>query len=232
MTEILPGVHQVDGVNANSYFMLQDDGSLTLIDTGMSSDAKKILNYLSTNLSRKLSDVKTIVLTHAHVDHARGAYSIKKATGAKLAVHEADSEYVSGNQKLPSPKGAIGFLFEIISPFFKSKPVDVDQRLKDNDTIGRLTVLHTPGHTPGSISLYDRERRLVFVGDTIRYMKGKLEGPPRQFTTDMKEAIKSVEKISNLEFDTMLSGHGEVFKSNDAPRRVKALYASLGVKNK
>ena len=94
MVEILQGVHQIDGVNANSYLVLEDDGSLTLIDTGMSLGGKKILDYIKTDLSKQPSDVKTIVLTHSHIDHIRGALAIKKASGAKVLIHEEDADAI------------------------------------------------------------------------------------------------------------------------------------------
>lgn len=87
-------------------------------------------------------------------------------------------------------------------------------------------VVHTPGHTPGSISLYDPVRRLLFAGDAVRFVNGKINGPPERFTLDMQQAIQSIQKISQLDFDVMLSGHGEPLKP-DASERVKEFYASL-----
>lgn len=227
MVEIIPQVHQIDGVNANSYLVFEDDGSLTLVDAGMSKDGKKILNYVESNLSKKPSDIKTIVLTHSHIDHVRGVYALKNATGAKVAIHELDADYLSGKKKEPLPKGAIGILFRILSPFFKFTPLEPDQKLNENDRIGRLVVLHTPGHTPGSISLYDQQNKLIFVGDTIRYNNGKVGGPPKSFTPDMAQATKSVRKISNLDFEILLGGHGQPLKTN-AYQKVKELSATLG----
>ncbi len=227
MVEIIPQVHQIDGVNANSYLVFEDDGSLTLVDAGMSKDGKKILNYVETNLSKKPSDIKTIVLTHSHIDHVRGVYALKKATGARVAIHELDADYLSGKKKEPLPKGAIGILFRILSPFFKFTPLEPDQKLNENDRIGHLVVLHTPGHTPGSISLYDQQNKLIFVGDTIRYNNGKVGGPPKSFTPDMAQATKSVRKISNLDFEILLGGHGQPLKTN-AYQKVKELSATLG----
>jgi glyoxylase-like metal-dependent hydrolase (beta-lactamase superfamily II) len=127
---------------------------------------------------------------------------------------------------LPPPKGAIGILFKAASPFFKPTPIQPDLVLHDGDRVGRLTVIHTPGHTPGSISLYDSERKVVFVGDTLRYVDGKINGPPKQFTLDMDKALQSIAKISELDFDMMLSGHGEALKPN-ASHMVKEFYKSL-----
>jgi glyoxylase-like metal-dependent hydrolase (beta-lactamase superfamily II) len=221
--EVTKGIHYVDGSNANSYFIEEAGGSLTLVDTGIQPDGKKILGYLTAKMMRKPSDVKTIVLTHCHVDHVRGAATLKAATGAKVAIHEADADFVSGKTKYPSPGGMTGLLFALMSPFFRSPPVEPDIRLKENDSIGRFVVLHTPGHTPGSISLYDRAGKVLFVGDAVRYIKGKLQGPPPQFTPDMGQAKVSIERLSQLDFNVVLSGHGEPLKSNDAAQMLKEL---------
>lgn len=222
MTELISGIHQVDGVNANSYIVVENDGSLTLIDSGMPKDGKKILDYVKSGMSKNASDVKTIVLTHSHVDHVRGAAALKNATGAKIVIHQLDADYLSGKKKMIAPKGAIGFIFGMVSPLMSFTPVEADQKLNEGDMAGSLTVIHTPGHTPGSISLYNQERKVIFVGDTIRYANGKIEGPPAAFTQDVEQAAKSVEKISGYDFDVMLSGHGEPLRSN-ASEKVKEL---------
>jgi glyoxylase-like metal-dependent hydrolase (beta-lactamase superfamily II) len=227
LTKIVKGVERVDGSNANSYLVEEMDGSLTLVDAGIQSDGRKILQHITTKMMRKPSDVKMIVLTHCHVDHVRGAAALKAVTGAKVAVHEADADFVSGKAKYPPPGGAIGFLFRLMSPFFRTTPVEPEVRLKENDMVGRLTVLHTPGHTPGSISLYDWEDRVLFVGDTARFLKGKLQGPPPQFTPNIGQAKASIERLSKLDFEVMLSGHGEPLKSKDAPQMMKELSKKL-----
>jgi glyoxylase-like metal-dependent hydrolase (beta-lactamase superfamily II) len=226
MVEIVPGVHQIDGVNANCYLILEGDGSLTLVDTGMSKSGKKILDYVQSALSKKPSDVKTIVLTHAHLDHVRGALEVKNATGGKIAIHEADADFLSQKKKMVPPGGVFRILFAILGPFFSSPPVEADQKLHENDRIGNLTVIHTPGHTPGSISLYDSSKKVMFVGDAVIYSKGEMRGPPKQFTQNMNEAMQSVQKISEYDFETMLSGHGEPLKSPNASKAVKEFYTS------
>lgn len=221
--EITKGVQYVDGTNANSYLVEEADGSLTLVDAGIQSNGKKILDYITTKMMKKPSDVKTIVITHAHVDHVKGAAALKKATGAKVAIHEADADYLSGKASLPPPAGGIGVLMRLLMPFFRASPVEPDVKLKENDSVGRLKVIHTPGHTPGSIALYDEGGKVLFVGDTARYLKGKLVGPPPQFTPDMAQAMASLDRLSGLDFDIMLSGHGDPLKSSEAPRMIKDL---------
>jgi len=211
-------------VNANSYLIVGD--GLTLIDTGMPHNAKKILDYISRKLRRQPSDLETIIITHCHIDHTGSANELRRLTKAKVAVHQEDADFVAGKKPMPPPKGAISFLFKAFSPFFKFTPVQPDIALKENDKVGRLIVIHTPGHTPGSISLYDSDRKVLFAGDTVRFIKGKVEGPPKMFTLDMHLARQSIEKISQLDFDVMLSGHGEPLKPN-ACSRVKEFYNSL-----
>lgn len=226
MAEIQSGIHQIEG-NSNSYLVQDSEGSLILVDSGVSKNGKKILDYLEKNLSKKPSDLKKIVLTHAHVDHVRGALEIRRATGATVLIHDFDADYLSDKRKLPRPKGAVGFLFMILSPFIRSPAFDPDIRLKDGDKINSLlVVLHTPGHTPGSISLYDEARKIVFVGDAIISGKKSLEGPPKQFTTDYGLAIESVERISHLDFNVLLSGHGRA-QISSGPEKVKDLVLSL-----
>jgi len=227
MTEIVKGVQYVDGSNANSYLVEESDGTLTLIDAGMQADGKRILEFITSKMHRKPSEVKTIVVTHCHVDHTRGLAAIKAATGAKVAVHEADADSVSGKKRYPSPGGAMGFAFSVMSLFFKTTPVEPDLVLKEGDTVGRLAVFHTPGHTPGSISLYDRQDRMLFVGDTARFVRGRLEGPPPRFTQRMDQARTSIERLSSLDFEVMLSGHGEPLRSPDAPRMMNELSRKL-----
>ena len=227
MAEILEGVHYVDGSNANSYLVKQSDGTLTLIDAGMQSNGRKILGYITMKMSRTPSDVRTIVLTHCHVDHVRGAAALKAATGARVVVHEGDADFVSGKARYPSPGGAMGFVFGAMSPFFRTTPVEPDQRLKEGDRIGRFAVIHTPGHTPGSIALYDEENKVLFVGDTVQFRNGKLEGSPPRFTQDRARAKASVERLSSLDFHFLLSGHGEPLKSADGPRMLKGLSETL-----
>ena len=121
----------------------------------------------------------------------------------------------------------MGFLFRLLSVFFRSPAVEPDVRLKESDIVGsHLSVVHTPGHTSGSISLYDQGRKLVFVGDAITNRGGSLQGSPKQFTVDMHQANKSIQRYSTLDFEVLMSGHGDVVKSGGT-QKVRELVASL-----
>jgi|SRR5208283_2828846 len=203
--EIVPGIHQVDGVNGNCFIIVRDE--LTIIDTGMPKNSAKIVKYIQDILKRKPSDIKTIVLTHFHVDHVGNASELKKLSGAKVAIHKADADYVSGRKPQPVPKSVVGMLMKVFIPlFFGSRPVEPDINLNDGTTIAGLTTIHTPGHTPGSICLFDPVSKILFVGDLLRFNGSKIEIGP--LPLDTGEIQQSINKIAAIDFDIMLSGHG------------------------
>jgi glyoxylase-like metal-dependent hydrolase (beta-lactamase superfamily II) len=221
LLEILEGVHQVNGVNGNVYIVVNGK-ELTLIDTGLPRNARKILSYVQ-ELGHPPSDISTIMLTHFHLDHVGSALQLKNATKAKVAVHKDDADYVSGKKQPPK----LGNLFyRAVSSIIKASPVQPDLVLNEGDKIGHLRVLHTPGHTPGSISVLDEERQALFVGDSLRTKGEKIVGPSEEFSINKTKAQESIGKIAALKFDIMLPGHGEPLRQN-ASDAVKKFYESL-----
>ena len=141
-------------------------------------------------------EIKYIVNTHGHVDHISGNADMKKKTGAKIIIHEADADM------LVSTPATILNMFRA-----KNSPA-ADITVKDGDTIRvgsvSLTVFHTPGHTPGGISLYTDG--YVFTGDTLfTESVGRTDLPGGSWDT-MAKAIR--EKLLTLPDDTVvLPGH-------------------------
>jgi glyoxylase-like metal-dependent hydrolase (beta-lactamase superfamily II) len=222
--EIVLGVHQVGGVNCNVY-VVRNGEELVLIDTGMPRNTGKILNYIR-KLDGQTSRVSKILLTHCHIDHVGSAYELRRVTNAKVAIHQDDADFLAGKRELPRPKGAVGGLFKIASLFFRFRTFQPDITLNQGDTVAGLKVIHTPGHTLGSLSLVDQERKILFVGDALRHSNGKISGPQARLALDVAQARLSIKKISRLDFDTMLCGHGEPLKPK-ASDLVREFYASL-----
>jgi len=224
--EIIEGIHRVDEASANmahaNVYLLINGKELTVIDTGTSGNAQKTVEYIQ-KLGYQPTDVKTIIPTHFHMDHMGSAKELKDLTNAKVAVHTEDADYVSGKKPLPKPKN---ILFRAVSSFVKPVPVQVDVILKEGDKIAGLVVIHTPGHTPGSIMLLDEERKVLFAGDTLRYDGKKVSGAPEQFSTDPNQIRESIAKASTLNFDVMLPGHGETLKPN-ASEEIKKFNETL-----
>jgi glyoxylase-like metal-dependent hydrolase (beta-lactamase superfamily II) len=218
--EIIEGIHRIDEASSNmahaNVYLVINGKELLVVDTGTSGNAKKIVEYIQ-KIGHQPSDVSTIVLTHYHMDHMGSAKDLKDLTNAKVAAHVEDADFVAGKKPFPKPKN---LLFRAVSSFIKPTPVDVDIALKDGDKIGNLTVIATPGHSPGSIALFDEQRKALFVGDTLRFDGTKVTGAPQHFTWNADKEEESIKKISMLEFDIMLPGHGEILKTN-ASKTVK-----------
>jgi glyoxylase-like metal-dependent hydrolase (beta-lactamase superfamily II) len=218
--EIVEGIHQVDGVIANTYIIVNGN-KLTLIDTGFIRSAGKIENYIK-NLGFDLSAVSTIIITHFHIDHTGNAKKLKEATGAKVAVHEAEADFVMQKKPPPKPKNVLVKALGVV----KAAPVEPDIILKDGDMIEGLQVIHVPGHSPGSIALLDTKRKVMFVGDAIFFADGHVEGPDEKHSIDMTLARESLGKLAGFDFEVMLSGHKDPLMV-DASKKVKEFVETL-----
>lgn len=186
----------------NIYFVVRDDGVI-VIDTGIPGKEGVILDDVR-SLGFSPSQVKAIILTHYHMDHSGSAEALRSATGAKIYVHRDDTPYLQGLVKPEFPKEAPR---EAVEAYRWFRPLRPDVTLSDGDEVLGLKVIHAPGHTPGSIALYDR--RHLFAGDNLNLREGRVQGPPPQFTTDMGRARESVRRLLSLDFDVLLPGHGE-----------------------
>jgi hydroxyacylglutathione hydrolase len=212
MVKITDSIYLVPDVRGANVYVFLGKKALVLIDTGMGGNALKILEFVR-GLGKEAASIAYIVLTHSDMDHSGSVAQLKELTQAKVAIHKADAPRLSGEMKLKEAKGAIGVLSAIMSPFIRFKPVKPDILLEDSDTIAGLTVVHTPGHTAGSVSLYLPEEVLL-VGDALRTDKGLPVLPPSAMTANMDQAKESARKISELKFDILLPGHGPPIMSN------------------
>ncbi len=219
--KIADGIFQVEGVNCNVY-LVEDGDKLILIDTGLPRSDGKIVKYIN-GLGRKPTEVSTIVLTHFHIDHVGSLKKMKNLTGAKVAVHEADAPYVAKTKDPPRPKN---MMIRALNSVMKVAAVEPDIVLKEGDKVGKLEVIHTPGHSEGSISLLDADRKVMFVGDAVRFVDGKIVGPPEGFTLDMAKANESIKKLASFDFEVMLAGHGATLIP-EASKKLKEFAAGL-----
>ena len=184
-------VKNVSGISYDSNAYLIDARRKTLVDAGM--DSPRVLRNMPDGL-------ELIILTHCHYDHIGAVPDIVKATGARVAMHEKDVGL------LRSGKASAAALFN--APRLNLK---VDMVLKDNETIdlgdSLLKVIPTPGHTPGSICLYNEETEELFTGDTV--FEGGSFGRT-DLGGDMGEMIRSLEMLTKLDVSILYPGHGGI----------------------
>lgn len=169
----------------------------TVIDSGTGFNFTRLREIFKI-MKREMKDVKQIINTHGHFDHVGGnGYFLN----AKVAIHRDDAKILEkGDQELSNA----GFFDGKLNP---RKP---DQILKDGDKIKagsmELEVIHTPGHSAGSICLYDRKGKIMFSGDTVfSDGVGRTDIPGG----DPAALEKSLKKISSIEVSRILPGHGD-----------------------
>ncbi len=213
--EIIPGVYQLSGlwgggVFGANVFLLVSDG-LTLIDAGFRGRTTHILKEIR-RLGYSPSDVTSIIVTHHHADHVGSLAALKKVTQARIVAHPSDAPYINGRLPQPGPARP-WWLNRALLPLYqlwKTTPVDVDVLVNDGDDLpilGSTKVLHTPGHTPGSICLFVQHKRLVIAGDLLAHRR-RLSLPAKAFTVDIAQEIQSIRKVASLDFDVICFGHG------------------------
>ena len=208
--EVIPNVHRIPGVRgANAYLLM--DRTLILVDTGMPGNAEAILGYIR-GLSLAFVDLARIIITHHHIDHAGSAAAIKRRALPVVSAHPADAPFITGECPQPPPRGVfMHLLFRLVPAMSRFDPVAVDVPLQEGDNLDVLgggTVIHVPGHTPGAIALHFPEERLLICGDAINRRVNRLGPPPKPFTANMEQAIVSLRRLAELDFEVLCPGHG------------------------
>lgn len=197
--EVLPGVHSLPvstgafmgTFSPNVYLVVGEHAALIDSGYGHDNDVATRLRYIE-ELGAKLA---CIIITHAHVDHISGAGPIAAATGAKILVHRLDAGAASR---------ALG-------------PEAIAEIVEDGEKVAlggaALQIVHTPGHSPGQICVYLKEKRVLFTGDHILGRGTTVVMPPRG---DMAKYVDSLRKLLDYQIDLICPGHGPVVRQ---PRR-------------
>jgi glyoxylase-like metal-dependent hydrolase (beta-lactamase superfamily II) len=177
---------------------------LILIDTGMPFQARRILRFIE-KIGRKPEELALIILTHHHIDHRGNARELQALTNAKIAAHKKDIPYIQGSKRsyrarLPWWVNLLLFITDVL---FREKKVSVDNTLIEDEIVHGLQIIHTPGHTPGSISLFHAKKKVLFCGDTAPYTLGKLKRP-NPYTIDHTHEMASIRKLGAIECQYLL----------------------------
>jgi hydroxyacylglutathione hydrolase len=224
--EIVPGIHRIDGVRGvNCYLFLPERGPVVIVDTGLAGNAERIVRQVEA-LGRQRDEIGLILLTHADVDHCGSAAALRRLTGARVAIHEADAPGLAGDKGYTRSKGTRGLLFGLLVRFFRFEALRADVTLRDGVVIDGLEVIHCPGHTAGSSAFY-RPGVALFAGDALGTDgEGNPKLPPRGRCWDARLAGESVKRMSELKFDALLPGHGESL-ARGAGERVRRLVETV-----
>ncbi|MBI3978557.1 MAG: MBL fold metallo-hydrolase [Chloroflexi bacterium] len=225
--EIAPGIHHIRcpfgasvvHVTAIIPERADDPAGITLIDSGVAQvPAETLAPYLA-QVGRSLADVRRVLLTHGHIDHAGGNGPVKAASGAQLWIHPADRRQaedplyhyealtgrwlrLAGLDDSAAVRGPAAYVqLMAVAP--------IDGSVSDGDEFDcgpvHLRAVHTPGHTPGSVCYYWPEGRLLVAGDAIQ---GAAWGPGGfPIVLDLPAYMASMDRLRRIEIDTLLTAH-------------------------
>jgi glyoxylase-like metal-dependent hydrolase (beta-lactamase superfamily II) len=210
-------------------YLVSAGGELTLIDAGFRNKATVIMRRIY-RLGLSPSRISHIIVTHHHPDHIGSLAALKSIIRAKIVAHKADVPYIDGSLSQPGPYRPA--LYKKIAAGFKrllnTEPVGVDIPVDDADELpvaGGISIIHTPGHTPGSMCIYLKQKNLVFCGDLVARRLG-IKLPSLAFTSDIPQLKHSIRKLAEHDFEVLCFGHGLPIRRN-AGRRVKDFAARL-----
>jgi glyoxylase-like metal-dependent hydrolase (beta-lactamase superfamily II) len=200
--EIAPGVHAVRLLSG--YVHLIAEPQMTLIDTGLIGSGRPVERYVR-RISRSIDDLARIICTHAHPDHIGAVRELAGDREVEVLMHPADLEGLKVTLRDAVANRNRG---QLIAYFTRhpgeATPVTDGQELP---ILGGLQVIHTPGHTPGSVCLYAARHKLLFTGDALQVIRGKVTFASAIFSDDMPLARASVARMAALDVETIAFSH-------------------------
>ncbi|MDA0797466.1 MAG: MBL fold metallo-hydrolase [Chloroflexi bacterium] len=223
--EVGDGVFQLSSLGAR-VAAIEHDGDVMLVDTGARGSFPLVAKSLA-SLGLSTDRVRSVVLTHSHPDHAGALATVVARTGATVGVHDDDADVLETHDD-------VGSLFPLLPARFNRKlsrsmydgPVTPSDRFVEDVTLDwpdPVQLIHTPGHTPGSVSLYLPAIKMIMVGDALQYRFNRLAGPARLVTHDYAQALRSLHRLVELDFETMVFSHFQPMKRNAKQRLVRLI---------
>jgi glyoxylase-like metal-dependent hydrolase (beta-lactamase superfamily II) len=188
------------------------EGALSLIDCGYAGSEGRIGKAIVAN-GRDPADLRRVVITHGHPDHAGSARALARA-GADILIHPADGENLRTTWRDVVARPTRGRVFSAMTP----EP-PVFQPIEDGDVLpmlGGLRVIHTPGHTPGSVCLFGARDGVLFVGDTLTRRFGRVSFASSLYSDDHAEARRAVKRLAELDVKRVVFSHFAVLEEGAA----------------
>ncbi len=213
--------------------LIWDDQTVILVDAGAKNSLPQIKKAMQ-KAGVSFEKLDRIIITHQDLDHIGGIRSIlKELPQVEVLAHEAEKPYIQGEKNLVRLNS--NFMDRINSlpeeerekvlSMIKNISVEVNTALVDGEELnccGGITVIHTPGHTPGHICLYHKKSKTIIAGDAMNIIDGQLTGPNKLMLTeeDAETAINSLKKLEAFDVENVIAYHGGLF-NQDPNQKIK-----------
>ncbi len=250
---VAPNVWRMKDIFVNVFIIKNSHSSnFILVDAGLKSSAPKIKQMIAEVLEPGASPM-AIVQTHGHFDHRGSLQQLADEWQVPVYAHHLEMPYLTGKSSYPPPDPTVGGGgMATLSFTYPKKPIDIQEHLHelpDNQTIPGMPEwkwMHTPGHTPGHISLFRERDGVLIAGDAFVTTKQEsvfsvmkqeriINGPPKYFTPDWGAAARSVKELAALEPNVIATGHGQSFYGDEARKGLHKLarqFWQLGIPEK
>jgi glyoxylase-like metal-dependent hydrolase (beta-lactamase superfamily II) len=211
-----------------------------LVDAGLAMGAARILEIAAARFGAE-SRPAAIVLTHGHFDHVGALEALLGVWDVPVYAHTAELPFLTGRRDYPPPDPTVGGgLIARLSPMFPERGIDLGDRVRELPGNGDVPGMpgwrwiHTPGHTPGHVSLFRVSDRVLIAGDAlsttrqesvfaVATQRRELGGPPAFFTLDWDKARRSAATLASLKPEVLAAGHGEPIRDRNLPETLAAL---------
>ena len=196
------------------YVYLIFGDKIYLIDSGVAGSGRIIYEYIKSQ-DREPDEIAALILTHSHPDHIGSAKSIKQTTNCKIYIQEAEAVWIEDTHKQFQERPVPGFHRLV------EGPVSVDELLRDESSLEleeniSLDIIHTPGHSKGSVSVLYQSESALFTGDCL-IAPGDL--PIYENIADVVESIRKLQRIGGINF-LLSSWEAPVKGRSDIARRM------------
>lgn len=204
-TQLRGGVWWIDATGVNAY-LLEHEGTLSLIDTGTPLDARRVRVAIE-DAGFDFDDLDRILLTHYDIDHVGSLGRLP--TDVPVYLGREDVPLFTGDRR-PSSRSVKGFTQRAAHPFVPGVSRDRIVPVDDGQPIGGFTAYHTPGHTPGHTVYVHEARSVTFLGDLIIELNGSLRPAPWFLCYDADGLRESIREFASrsLPFEAAAMGHG------------------------